>query len=94
MDDAVLRVCAIDQLSLVNLNNMMCPAVSDPFYSRWYRVAAATHQPLLMLFHGKAYAYMCLWLSRDTASTVDTCKNGTMCITSDELSSNGFLKAQ
>jgi len=84
-----------DQLSLVNLNNMMCPAVSDPFYSRWYRMAAATHQPLLMLVHGKAYTYMCLWLSRSgTSSTVDTCENGTVCISSAELSSNGFLKTQ
>ncbi|ETN70580.1 hypothetical protein RB195_021759 [Necator americanus] len=42
--------------SRVNLNNIMCPAVSDPFQSRAYRIIAVAHQFLLIPIISKTYS--------------------------------------
>ncbi|VDO04961.1 unnamed protein product [Rodentolepis nana] len=51
-------------LSHANLNQMLCPSLSDPFAGPYYRIAAMIHQPLLILFIGKLYSIIVLWLQQ------------------------------
>lgn len=50
-------------LSQVNLNNMLCPAVSDPFYGRGYRLFAMLHQVLLIPIIGKFITFTSLYFN-------------------------------
>ncbi|XP_050389357.2 transmembrane protein 164 [Patella vulgata] len=43
-------------ISHVNLNNMLCPAISDPFHGQFYRLCGSAHQILLIPLQGKIYA--------------------------------------
>ncbi|GIZ03139.1 transmembrane protein 164 [Caerostris extrusa] len=45
----------LGMITQVNLNNIICPAVSDPFCGPNFRIAAMFHQAALILLVGKIY---------------------------------------
>lgn len=48
----------ISILTSVNLNSIMCPAVSDPFKGPFYRIAACFHQTAFVAIHGKITCFI------------------------------------
>ena len=77
------------QVSLVNLNNMVCPAVSDPFHGQYYRVWAVLHQTATILLHGKVYTLICkLFIPKHTDIAVENTQGQA----GNEVTSNGHYK--
>lgn len=50
-------------MTWVNLNHMLCPAISDPFASRWYRAAAFFYNHLLVPLIGKFFVLFARFLN-------------------------------
>ncbi|XP_052823593.1 transmembrane protein 164 [Octopus bimaculoides] len=59
----------IASLSSVNLNNILCPAVSDPFSGQMYRIIAILHQAICLPFLGKLLNWIGLQISLDKSTS-------------------------
>ena len=65
----VLELVAV--FSLANLNSMLCPAISDPFYGSNWRLWALGHQFILNLVSGKLFGLLGVSESRVTKKIED-----------------------
>ncbi|KRX17762.1 Twinkle protein, mitochondrial [Trichinella nelsoni] len=71
----------ISMLTNVNLNNVLCPASSDPFQGYYYRLAAIAHHSLFLILHSWLYI-------KFTRMILDAFENG-LFIPTQLLEANG-----
>lgn len=70
---------------------MVCPAISDPFRGRYWRVAAVFHQTFFVAVHGKIYCWGAQNISRFVSSVFGNAAPITNCHTGSSLQINGNL---
>ncbi|KAJ8867959.1 hypothetical protein PR048_031768 [Dryococelus australis] len=89
------------QPTQVNLNNMLCPATSDPFHGQYYRTVAVVHQALLCPITYKLYCLAALLFAprEPDPPPKDLVDNGCLCqrargaIENDRIT-NGHLRGE
>ncbi|GFN85948.1 transmembrane protein 164 [Plakobranchus ocellatus] len=70
-------------VSQVNLNNMLCPAVSDPFRGKFYRLFAIAHQFVLIPTLGKVFVMIARAFNLLDRDSPQDCQHAVTVITTE-----------
>ncbi|RUS91075.1 hypothetical protein EGW08_001203 [Elysia chlorotica] len=73
-------------VSQVNLNNMLCPAVSDPFRGKFYRLFAIGHQFVLIPTLGKVFVLLAKGFGIIARDSPQDCQHAVTVIITEDCS--------